>query len=254
MVLLGQSLSFASDEEGTAVAAIMPEVDVRTGEFKASHTIRDLLGETAASKYERIIPPDEAIEWEIYVAENYHSDRPAGILIYISPTQKGDIPPQWKSLLAEQNLIWIGANKSGNRVQVQRRMAYALTAPAVINKSYQVDTERIYLSGFSGGGRVASMVAVEFPHIFKGAIFNCGAEYWGDDEPGMLGLIKTNRYVFLTGTYDDALEQTKKAYRGFQSAGVEHSKLMIIRNMSHSNPKRRDFKKAIEYLDQNDAD
>jgi hypothetical protein len=50
------------------------------------------------------------------------------------------------------------------------------------------------------------------------------------------------------------LEQTKKAYRGFQSAGVEYSKLMVIRNMSHSNPKRRDFKKAIEYLDLDDSD
>ena len=129
-----------------------------------------------------------------------------------------------------------------------------MTHAAVSNKYYQVDTERIYLSGFSGGGRVASMMAAEYPEIFKGGIFNCGADHWGDDEPERLDLIRTNRYVFLTGTYDDALEQTKKAYRGFQNAGVEHSKLMIIRNMSHSNPKRRDFKKAIEYLDLDDAD
>ena len=232
----------------------MPEVDVRTGEFKASYTVRDLLGEKAARKYDRIVAPDEAIEWEIYVPETYDPEHPAGILIYISPTPKGDIPSQWRSLLAEHNLIWIGANKSGNRVQVQRRMAFALTAPAVINRSYQIDNQRIYLSGFSGGGRVASMMAADYPEIFKGAIFNCGADYWGDDEPERLDLIRTNRYVFLSGTYDDALEQTKKAYRGFQSAGVEHSKLLVIRNMGHRNPKRRDFEKAIEYLDLDDAD
>ena len=229
-------------------------MEVRTGEFKASHTIGDLLGETAARKYDPIIPSDEAIEWEIYVPDTYDPDHPAGILIYISPTQKGSIPPQWKSLLAEHNLIWIGANKSGNRVQGQRRMTYALTAPAVINNSYQIDNQRVYLTGFSGGGRVASMMAAEYPEIFKGGIFNCGADYWGDYEPDRLDLIRSNRYVFLSGTYDDALEQTKKAYRGFQSAGVEHSKLLVIRNMSHRNPKRRDFKKAIEYLDLDDAD
>jgi hypothetical protein len=117
------------------------------------------------------MPPDEAIEWQVYVPETYDPEHPAGILTYISPTQKGSIPPQWKTLLDEQNLIWIGANNSGNKVRVQRRMAYALTAPAVINKSYQIDDARVYLAGFSGGGRVASMVAAEYPEIFKGAIF-----------------------------------------------------------------------------------
>ncbi len=133
-------------------------------------------------------------------------------------------------------------------------MAYALIAPAVINKTYQIDNQRVYLTGFSGGGRVASMMAAEYPEIFKGGIFNCGAEYWGSEEPDRLDLIRNNRYVFLTGTFDQALEPTKRAFRNFQSAGVEHSKLMVIRNMSHSNPKRLDFKKAIEYLDLDDSD
>ncbi len=101
---------------------------------------------------------------------------------------------------------------------------------------------------------MASMVASRYPDIFKGAIFNCGAEYWGDETPERLDLIRANRYVFLTGTYDQALEPTKKAHRGFRSAGVEHSKLMVIRNMTHSNPKRRDFGKAIEYLDLHESD
>ena len=130
-----------------------------------------------------------------------------------------------------------------------RRIAYALTAPAVIDKYYQIDSERIYLTGFSAGGNVASMVAARYPDVFKGAIFNCGAEFWGAEKPERLDLIKANRYVFITGTYDQALEPTKKAYRGFRNAGVEHSKLMVIRNMTHSNPKRRHFEKAIEYLD-----
>jgi hypothetical protein len=248
-VLLGQSISSANDEEGNAVDGIMPEMEARTGEFKVAFTIEELLGETSARQYESIIPADEEVEWEIVVAENYDPDHPAGVLIYVSPSQKGSIPPQWKSLLADYNLIWIGANHSGNRVPVPRRMAFALTAPAVINQSYQIDIERIYLTGFSGGGRVASMLAAEYPDIFKGAIFNCGAEYWGDKVPERLDLIRTNRYVFLTGTYDQALEPTKKAYRGFQRSGVEHSRLMVVPNMTHSNPKRRDFKKAIEFLD-----
>ena len=63
----------------------MPEMDVRTGEFSASFTIPELLGETSARRYESIIASDEAVEWEIYVPENYDPENPAGILVYISP-------------------------------------------------------------------------------------------------------------------------------------------------------------------------
>lgn len=248
-IVLGQSISLASDAERAVDDGIMPEMGVRTGEFNVSSTVAELLGEAPAKRYESIIRADEAIDWEIYVPENYDSENPAGILVYISPKPTANIPNQWKSLLAEHNLIWIGANKSGNRVLVPRRMAYAITAPAVIDKDYEVDARRIYLTGFSGGGRVASMVAAKYPDIFRGAIFNCGAEYWGEETPDRLDLIRANRYVFLTGTYDQALETTKKAFRGFRRAGVEQTSLMVIRNMTHRNPKRRDFKRAIEYLD-----
>ena len=150
-IFLGQSISSASDVDRNAVDGIMPEKVVQTGEFNASFTITELLGSRSAELYERIIPSDEAIEWEIYVPDNYDPERPAGVLIYISPKPKGNIPKQWKSLLGEYNLIWIGANKSGNRVLVSRRIAYAVTAPAVIDKYYQIDSDRIYLTGFSGG-------------------------------------------------------------------------------------------------------
>jgi len=232
----------------------MPEKDARTGEFSASFTTTELLGETSAKRYESIIASDEAVEWEIYVPENYDPENPAGILVYISPSQTGSIPNEWKPLLDEHNLIWIGASKSGNRVAVPRRIAFAITAPAVIDKLYRIDIERVYLTGFSGGGRVASMVAAKYPDIFKGAIFNCGAEYWDEETPDRLDLIKANRYVFLTGTYDHALERTKKAYRGFRNAGVEQSTLMVIRKMTHRNPKKRDFMKAIEYIDLHESD
>ncbi|MEE9597679.1 MAG: hypothetical protein V3V96_12960, partial [Acidiferrobacterales bacterium] len=40
-----------------------------------------------------------------------------------------------------------------------------------------------------------------------------------------------------------------KVFSAYQRAGVENSKLMVIRNMSHSNPKNKHFEKAIEFLD-----
>ncbi len=248
-VVFGQSVFSSNEQDSDTVENSAPATGPRSGEFQASFTVTELLGARSAQYYASIIPTDELIEWEIYVPEGYQHERPAGVLVYISPSQKGSIPKQWKSLMDAHNLIWIGANRSGNRVLVPRRMAYALTAPAVIGKNYKVDVDRVYLTGFSGGGKVASLVSAQYPQIFKGAIFNCGASFWGAETPERLEQIMINRYVFITGTYDHALEPTKKVFRAYERAGDEHSKLMVIRNMSHSNPKSKHFEKAIEFLD-----
>ena len=94
--LFGQSISLTTDN-------IMPEKDVRTGEFNVSFTIAELLGETSAKRYESIIASDETVEWEIFVPESYEPENPAGILVYISPSQTGRIPNEWKSLIDEHN-------------------------------------------------------------------------------------------------------------------------------------------------------
>jgi dienelactone hydrolase len=253
-LVLGHSAFSTNEQDNDTVENNVPATGPRSGEFQASFTVTELLGATSAQYYESIIPTDELIEWEIYVPESYKHERPAGVLVYISPSQKGSIPERWKSLMDAHNLIWIGANRSGNRVPVPRRVVYALTALAAIDKNYNVDVERVYLTGFSGGGKAASVASAQYPQIFKGAIFNCGARFWGSETPERLEQIMTNRYVFITGTYDHNLELTKKVFRAYERAGVENSKLMVIRNMTHSNPKSKHLEKAIAFLDLRGSD
>jgi len=149
----------------------------------------------------------------------------------------------------QQNLIWIAARHSGNSVAVIRRALYALVAPTLVGKHYRIDAERIYLSGLSGGGRVASMVATDYPQLFKGAIYNCGANFRDGTTPPLIELIKQNHYVFITGTKDFARKPVQQAHKKYLKAGVENSKLLVIRGMPHENPDRGDFEEAIQYLD-----
>jgi hypothetical protein len=61
--------------------------------------------------------------------------------------------------------------------------------------------------------------------------------------------MRANHYVFVTGTYDQALEPTRRAFRAYQRAGIENSKLRVIRHMTHRNPDAHDFEEALTYLD-----
>lgn len=224
-------------------------VSARTGAFERSLAPREIVGAKSAQHIADIIPPGEAISYEVYVPGNYSPDKPAGVFVYISPTYSGEMPDTWDSVLAEHNLIWIGANRSGNRQRVSRRKVYALLAPSVIAGDYEVDFSRVYVSGFSGGGKTASRVAVDYARLFTGALFICGVDFWDVDEPQYIDSIRNNRYVFLTGTYDQALEPTRDVFEQFEGAGIQNIKLMVIRDMPHRTPRRLDFDAAIRFLD-----
>jgi len=247
--LTAAALAVLFGADGAAGGQTATTGAARTGEFRLTSTLAEVVGEDSARNAEKIIAPDEAITWDIYVPENYQVGKPAGLMVYISPTSSGALPRGWKSVMDERNMIWIAAQDSGNRVQVSRRVVYAIIAPTLAGRHYTIDPERIYLSGLSGGGKMASMVATEHPQLFKGAIYNCGVDFWDEHPPGRFELIKKNHYVFVTGTLDQAREPTKKVYRQYRKAGVENSKLMVIQGMTHRNPGRYDFDEALHYLD-----
>lgn len=221
----------------------------KTGEYTATSTVLELLGENDAQPFREKIPIDQHIAWEVYVPGNYDPGNPAGVLVFINSRNSGKIEPEWKEVMENSNLIWIGANESGNEVEVPQRVAYALLAPRLIINSYAVDPERIYLSGFSGGSRVASMVATEYNRLFKGAIYNSGANFWGDAALSRYQEMNPNHYIFITGTEDFNLEDTREVHAAYLQAGIKNSKLMVVPAMAHKRPAAADLEMAIHYLD-----
>lgn len=219
-----------------------------TGAFTVSFTTENILGD-AASKVESAIPVDEVISWEIYVPPNYTADKPSGLFVFVSPIPTGRIPGKWRRVMDEQNLIWIAANKSGNRVVVSRRMLFAALAVLVAEKSYSLDTRRFYVSGFSGGGKVASRLATVHAQLFKGGFFMSGVEIGRGEVSRDVDLMASNRYVLLCGSEDQALRSCNQAYRAYQAEGIEDTRLMVIRGMGHNTPDASDFEKAIAFLD-----
>ena len=230
------------------ISASAVRSEVQFGQFEVTFTAAELLDPETIDTVSEFMDVNEDTVWKMYVPESYDPDVPAGLMVYISPSDKGWTPKGWRTVLDDANLIWISANASGNEVMRAKRMIYAVLAPQIAAASYKIDTDRIYLSGFSGGGKVSGMVAVDFANLFKGAIYICGAENRIDESSELFSQVKNNRYVFLTGSADFNL--TYRIYRRYESAGVKNIELIRVPRMSHSNPNTLYFRKAINYLDQ----
>lgn len=221
----------------------------RLGAYEESASVLEIAGEGFARNFESVISAESEVELEIYVPDTYDSDAPAGVVVYISPSDSGKIPKQWQSVMGEQNLIWVSANKSGNSIDPGVRITYSLLASAFINKNYAIDMSRIYVAGLSGGGRVASIVAPEYPAFFRGAIYICGVNKLDRKLKNQLDRIRSSRFVFLTGSDDFNQRETKRVHKDYLRSGIENSYYLEVPGMGHENPAAEQFAEAIAYLD-----
>lgn len=215
--------------------------------FEMEATLNELLGEQEAARYREILAPGKTISWWVYLPD-IDVTKPPGVFVYVSPRNRGQMDNRWRAAMDRHNLIYIGANHSGNRIPVNRRMVYALMALKALGKHYLVDSTRISISGFSGGGRVASMLASQYPEVFTGAVYICGVNFWGEElKPRIEQLVK-NRFVFLTGSRDFNRDETQNVYRQYLKAGAQYSKLMIIPGMTHELADAEAMSEALDFL------
>lgn len=214
-------------------------------------------------------PPAYEVEnesFDILLPKNFRKDEPHGIFIWISASDKPAIPAEWEAVFAEKKLIFIGAHKSGNPRNVFDRMRLAIDANYNVRQLATIDPARVYLSGFSGGARVASMLGICYADLFPGTICCMGVNFYTDvptfdgqqsfrlsfiphDE--FIQIAKTQcRYVLVTGEKDFNLANTQAVFtNGFQKEGFKAAELLIIPAQGHQPPKAEWLRKAIEFLD-----
>ena len=221
----------------------------RKGQFELASSTARLLSVQAAERTESVLQKQSRLRFQLFVPEGYVSSRPAGLLVYISADPSGRVPSSWKRVLRERNLIWVGPRDAGNRQPPARRVALALLALRVAHLRYRLDPERIYIGGFSGGGKIAGIVSARHPQLFKGTFFSCGAPVWRAASRDKLAASRSNRHDFVSGTQDLALELTKRAYRSYRRAGLRDSKLIVVGGMGHENPGAGKFARVLRYLD-----
>ena len=213
--------------------------------------MNQLVGEQEAERYQEIVPADKSITWEVYYPDNDSAEVP-GVIVYVSPQNSGRIDSRWRRVLDQQNLIYIGANGSGNRIPVSRRMVLALMSLKALEQQHLFSGNRIYVTGFSNGGRVASILASQYPEVFTGAIYICGVDFWNEAQTPRVERVVQNRFVFLTGSKDFNRNETGRVYHSYLKAGAQHSKLMVVPGMTHALADAKALAEALEFLESGD--
>ncbi len=237
--------SFFLTHAARSVALEKAPENVSTLSFK----IEELYSRENLKQLNRYFPQDEVLSWEIVLPQGLEKGEAKGVLVYISPSDSGAMPPSWQEVIDKERLIWISANTSGNKRNKARRALLGLLGRHIASGYGPIDSSRSYISGFSGGGRVASMMMWEYPDSFEGAIFFSGVNKWKGNDENFLAKLKKKRLVFLTGSRDFNEKDTKTAFLKYQSKGVKSATYLSILGHGHSLPSVEWFARSIQYLD-----
>lgn len=220
----------------------------KQGWFSIEVSPADILGREQALSFAPELNPDQDIEFLIYVPESWKPGEPLGLLSYITPRRAAILPAGWGAGLEETGMIFIEVNGSGNTRRGTYRAYETLLSTYLIANYYPVDQNRVYIAGFSGGGRMASLLAPRFADLYRGAIFICGVDRLEPSDE-QTELMKQNRYVFYTGRRDQNRRETKSVYTSYKNAGITQVRLIDDNNATHQTPPKRHLVEAIRFLD-----
>ncbi len=102
----------------------------------------------------------------LYLPKSYTNSQTYPVVFFFDAHAAGRLPLDKYALLADEfNFILIGSNNSKNGMQPDALMNIANDLISDVQKRFPIDSKRQYLAGFSGGSRVAGMVAMQTPAI-----------------------------------------------------------------------------------------
>jgi dienelactone hydrolase len=201
--------------------------------------------------------------FELFVPDGYRDDGSYGVLVWVSPGNAG-LPQDWFDVLERHKLVWICPNNAGNVRHFVARIGLALDAAHNMQAAYTLDPTRVYVSGFSGGGRVSSLCILTYPDVFTGAVPMMGSNFYrrlpaGDGKLFQAGAAKPIDMVFakarqrpivlFTGERDGNQPQTKANYEAMQKDRFAHVSYIEVPGIAHDMPDAQWVEKALSDLD-----
>lgn len=175
-------------------------------------------------------------KYQLFVPKNYAKGKPAGLVFFISP---GDGPQgfkNWQKICETDGLLFASPYGAGNNVPPAQRTRIILDVLDDIRRNFLIDPDQTYLTGFSGGGRMACAIGFALPEYFAGIIPICGTNTISSTTYLRHRAEDRLSVAFITGEKDmNRKENEEVMYPWLKEIGVR-SKVWVVPKMNHAIP------------------
>jgi hypothetical protein len=177
------------------------------------------------------------IRYSLYLPAGYTTGKKYPLILAFDPHGSGSLPVEkYKTLAESYGYILMGSNNSKNGLPMNEMESIIGSMFEEISTRYSTDTSRIYMMGFSGGSRIASLIALYYGGI-RGVI-GCGAGFPGTN-PGRFRF----DYIGLAGNADFNMNELVNLDEQLEQQGFRHS--LIIFDGKHEWPAKEIMEQAF---------
>ncbi|MGA3012818.1 MAG: hypothetical protein ABSD71_02160 [Bacteroidales bacterium] len=172
---------------------------------------------------------DRSITYALYLPQNYTPARKFPVIIAFDPHGNGVLPlEKYKSLADKYGYILMSSNDSKNGLDMNTEGTIIDALFGETTGRYTIDTTRIYVMGFSGGARIASIIG-----LYQGGVagvIGCGAGFPSLNQPARFN----PDYISIVGNADFNMNELINLDKQLDEANYTHA--MIIFNGKHEWP------------------
>jgi hypothetical protein len=189
---------------------------------------------------------DTSIGYAMYLPKAYDITKTYPIIYAFDPHKTGKLPvTKYKELAEKYGYIIVGSNNSQNGLEWGQSQNIASALFSDTRSRLAINTNRIYLLGFSGGARVANALT-----MMNGAI--SGVICCGAASPVVSAMDARNNYNFfgIAGTADFNYSEIRK-YDMLDLAGRNLKHAMITFDGKHEWPPAEQMDEAFLWLELN---
>ncbi|MCB9232765.1 MAG: hypothetical protein H6581_13930 [Bacteroidia bacterium] len=183
--------------------------------------------------------PEE--KYALYLPKDWSAEKKWPVIVWFDPGAEGFKPVKKYQALAEEfGFIMVGSNHSKNGMNWGEIQSLNAILTAEILKKYAVAPGKIYLGGFSGGARVANLLALN--DTTSKAVIGCGAGF----PQGQSLSHMWHSFFGLVGDEDFNLPELQALNEGLNNEQTAH--YIRVFAGEHAWPPVEDMRMAFHWL------
>jgi PDZ domain len=187
--------------------------------------------------------------YQLFVPRDYDPAKNWPLVVFISP---GDDPlgwRHWQKTCEKPGALFCAPYAAGNSCPVGQRTRIVLDMLDDVRRTYHIDPDRTYLTGLSGGGRMACTIAFALPEHFGGVAPLCGTNPLPRLDAVRHRVQDRLSVAFVTGESDFNRKENEVFMAPIFADLSIRSKLWVVPKMGHSIPSSEVLSEVYAWLE-----
>jgi len=189
-------------------------------------------------------------QYELFVPPTYDAKVSYPVVLFIAPGNGPGGWKEWEPVCKQANAIFVSPYGAGNDVDFKKRVRIVLDVLDDVRRRCSTDADRTYLTGFSGGGRIAGHIGFSLPEYVGGVAPICATGDLRDESWLQHRLVDRLSVALVTGENDFNRAECERFKGPWLTEMGVRTKVWVTPKLGHGVPGGATLAEVFQWLEQ----